>query len=206
MNLPQKIIQLPTFDPVWNLTWEQLYFRADLPVVLLWRSYPAVILGRHQIREDEVEEAAIARRHIRVVQRITGGGAVYMDLGNLNIGIVAPAESPQMPQWTALFSEILRDIGVAATSEHNDILVNGRKVSGWAESLVNGFSLAHGTMMFDVNLDTLNSVLRPQPEKLNRHGIASVRQRVVNLKEYLPDWAMQNFISEIKRQLSKLCL
>lgn len=201
MSLPQKIIELTTFDPILNLKMEQFYLEAGIPIILLWRSLPAVIIGRHQIRENEIDEAAIASHHIRVVRRITGGGAIYMDLGNLNIGIISPTKVPRMPQWTVLFARILDQLGVAAESKRNDILVDGRKVSGWAETLLTGFSLAHGTLMFDVDLDMLSSVLLPPPEKLAGHGITSIRQRVANLKKYFPGWGMPEFISAIRTQL-----
>ena len=162
------------------------------PTLFTWIVSPTVIYGRHQSAEVEVNEAYCAEHGIAVVQRQSGGGCVYADRGNLMISYIEPSARSDLRQYLDspfarflnLIAQALQAKGLpAVTTDHNDILVDGRKVSGWACYTTPTGAIVHGTMLFDVNLEALQQAITPTQEKLNKHGVASVRQRVANLKE-----------------------
>ena len=166
-------------DPAYNLALEEVMTsQADAPFVMLWRNRPAVIIGRNQNACREFD-AAYAREHgIAAVRRMTGGGAVYHDCGNLNYSIFA-FESDTNKRYVdfAPFAEsvlsALRSLGVeAGFSGRNDILVGGRKVSGSAKCVHNGRILFHGTLLFDVDFDAMSAVLTPPQAKIEAKGVA----------------------------------
>ena len=154
----------------------------------VWQSPPTVIYGRNQVLENEVNLAFCREKGIAVVQRRSGGGCVYSDPGNVMVSfVVEPGPVEEIfPRMLGHVAGFLRSLGLdAEVSGHNDILVGGRKVSGNAYYKTPGTDIVHGTLMFDVDLDALENAIRPPAEKLQRHGVASVRQRVANLKPLL---------------------
>lgn len=156
------------------------------PTLFTWIVRPTVIYGRHQSAEVEVNETYCREHGIEVVQRKSGGGCVYADEGNLMISFVTPSTHSEQvfSDFLTLIAQALQAKGLpAVTTAHNDILVDGRKVSGWACYTTPTGTIVHGTMLYDVNLEALQQAITPTKEKLNKHGVASVRQRVVNLKE-----------------------
>lgn len=156
------------------------------PTLFTWIVSPTVIYGRHQSAEVEVNEAYCAEHGIAVVQRKSGGGCVYADQGNLMISYISPlTHSEQVfTQFMAFLRNALTSAGIpAVTTEHNDVLVEGRKVSGNACYTTPTGTIVHGTLLYDVNLEALQQAITPTKDKLAKHGVASVRQRVVNLKE-----------------------
>ena len=138
------------------------------PMLFTWIVPPTVIYGRHQQAEVEVNEDYCAEHGIAVVQRKSGGGCVYADEGNLMISYIEPSafsrqysESP-FTRFLTMIAKALQDKGLpAVTTEHNDILVNGRKVSGWACFTSPTGTIVHGTMLFDVKLDALTQAITP---------------------------------------------
>lgn len=156
------------------------------PTLFTWIVPPTVIYGRHQSAEVEVNEAYCREHGIAVVQRKSGGGCVYADEGNLMISFVSPDTHSErvFEQFLTMIAHALRDKGIpAVTTAHNDILIDGRKVSGTACYATPTGTIVHGTLLYDVNFEALQNAITPTKEKLNKHGVASVRQRVVNLKE-----------------------
>ena len=160
------------------------------PTLFTWVVSPTVIYGRHQSAEVEVNEAYCAEHDIAVVQRQSGGGCVYADRGNLMISYIEPSafsrqySESAFTRFLLLIARALQEKGLpAVTTAHNDILVDGRKVSGWACYTCPTGTIVHGTMLYDVNLEALQQAITPTQEKLNKHGVASVRQRVANLNE-----------------------
>ena len=154
----------------------------------VWQSPPTVICGHNQVVENEVDLAFCREKGIAVVQRRSGGGAVYSDAGNVMLSFVLPRGPVEkwFPAVLGAMAEFLRSLGLnAEVTGHNDILVDGRKVSGNAFFQAPGASIVHGTMLFDVDFAVLERVLTPPKEKLERHGVASVRARVANLKPLL---------------------
>ena len=165
---------------------QELVKRVQEPTLFTWIAPPTVIYGRHQSAEAEVNEAYCREHGIAVVQRKSGGGCVYADRGNLMISFVTPDTHSEQVFTTFLemLAAALRDKGLpAVTTAHNDILVDGRKVSGNACYTTPTGTIVHGTLLYDVNLDALQQAITPTATKLAKHGVASVRQRVVNLRE-----------------------
>lgn len=156
------------------------------PTVFTWVVSPTVIYGRHQLREQEVNEAYCASHGVRVVQRQSGGGCVYADRGNLMVSFVSPSTHSQevFDAFLMLLSGALRDLGYdAVTTAHNDVLVAGRKVAGTACYTTPTGTVVHACMLYDVNLTDLEAAITPSEAKLAKHAVASVRQRVRNLRD-----------------------
>ena len=159
------------------------------PTLFTWIVRPTVIYGRHQQAEVEVNERYCREHGIRVVQRKSGGGCVYADEGNLMISYIEPSafsrqfsESP-FARFLNSVAQILQAYGVpAVTTAHHDIMVGDRKVSGWACYTAPTGTIVHGTMLYDVDMEAMRRAITPTEQKLQKHGVASVRQRVQNLR------------------------
>lgn len=151
-----------------------------------WKVSPTVIFGRHQVMANEVNISFCQENGIAMYRRKSGGGCVYADTGNLMISYISPNTHSE---WVFQFyldeiSMLLRGMGYPAVkSTHNDIMVNGSKVSGNACFSLSTGTIVHGTMLYDVDFNMLQSAITPSREKLAKHGVESVRQRVCNLKE-----------------------
>lgn len=160
----------------------------DEPYFYLWRNRPSVIIGLNQNAYSEVNLKYLEENGINLVRRVTGGGAVYHDLQNLNYTIVGwQAANDTAATGPAVIVNALRELGVPAElTGRNDIFVEGRKVSGYARRVSKQQEIIHGTLMYDVDIDTLTHVLDTPGSKLNAKGIGSVKSRVANLKDYLP--------------------
>ena len=161
----------------------------DEPLFYLWQNRPAVIIGLNQNAYAEVDIDYIQQHNIALARRITGGGAVFHDLGNLNYTIVGRSTDIERdyPEYASHMMKALQALGVQAElSGRNDILVEGRKVSGYAKRVYKDRLMVHGTLMYDVDMERLTRALTPSTEKLASKGIASVRSRVANLRDYLP--------------------
>ena len=195
-------------DPAFNLALEEIMTaQADAPFVMLWRNRPTVVIGRNQNASIEFDSAYAREHGVAVVRRKTGGGAVYHDLGNLNYSVFA-FETDANGRFIDFksFAEpvlaALRSLGVdAAFSGRNDILVGGRKVSGSAKLVHEGRILFHGTLLFDVDMDAMTAVLTPPYAKIEAKGVASVRARVANLREFLPHLTRETFRPALEREL-----
>lgn len=180
-------------DPAWNLALEQHLFDTvgrERDMFLLWQNRDAVVVGRHQNTAAEVDGEAVRAHGIKVVRRLSGGGAVYHDLGNLNFTFLAGAGETaalDLGRFCQAVAEALGALGVRAErSGRNDLTVDGCKFSGSAQYRRDGRVIHHGTILFDADLGMVGRVLRPAPEKLESKGVASVRSRVTNLRPYLP--------------------
>ena len=174
-------------DPHFNLAFDEYclqQYRSGEDFFYLWRNRPAVIIGLNQNAYSEVNLDYLDSHGITLARRVTGGGAVYHDLQNLNYTFVGHSVTPEP------FAQALRSLGVPAeVSGRNDIFVEGRKVSGYARRVWHDREIVHGTLMYDVDIDTLTRVLDAPGSKMEAKGIASVRSRVANLKDYLPQFA-----------------
>ena len=186
-------IQNDSNDPYFNLAFEEYCLgslKSDDTYFLLWRNAPSVILGRNQDLFQEVDYDYARSRGINLVRRITGGGAVYHDLGNLNISIMGNYElHPDYDrEYGMMVTEALRKIGLADVEMNgrNDFYVGDRKVSGWAKRIQGNSFLLHGTFLYDVDLDQLERVLQTQSSKMHRKAVKSVRSVVRNVRDLLP--------------------
>ena len=156
------------------------------PAIFTWIVAPTVIYGRHQSLEAEVNEPYCRAHGIAVVQRKSGGGCVYADKGNLMVSFISPSTHSEQvfAQFLELLSGALRRMDYeAVTTEHNDILVGGRKVCGTACYTTSTGTVVHASMLYDVNLEDLEAAITPSAAKLEKHAVASVRQRVRNLRD-----------------------
>ena len=186
-----KFIRLHTTDPYYNLAVEEyLFTHTEDDVFMLWQNDRTVVIGKNQNAYAELDLALAREKGIRVARRITGGGAVYHDMGNLNYTYISTRTSGEGIDF-ATFSEpivhVLSSFGVRAElSGRNDLLVDGKKISGNAQHAVGERVLHHGTLLYDSDLSMLSSVLRVDPEKLSAKAIRSVSSRVMNLCTVLP--------------------
>ena len=154
----------------------------------VWRVDPTVIIGRNQDLEAEVNMDYCREHGVEVVRRKSGGGCVYSDKGNIMISYVSGRGdvSEVFERYLDMLTSCLRSLGLPAEkSGRNDVLVDGRKVSGNAFHMLPDRSIVHGTLLYSTDFDALEAAIRPPVEKLERHGVASVRQRVTNLSESL---------------------
>ena len=160
---------------------------ADGEILFVWRVPPTVIIGRNQIIENEVNLDYCARKGVEVCRRKSGGGCVYSDMGNIMISYISERGdvSEVFDRYLSFMTESLCGLGLdAVRSGRNDIMVDGRKVSGNALHQLPDRSIVHGTLLYDTDMEALEEAIRPPVEKLARHGVESVRQRVANLSRY----------------------
>jgi lipoyltransferase/lipoate-protein ligase len=152
----------------------------------VWRVRPTVIFGRNQVLENEVNLEYCRSHGVEIVQRKSGGGCVYSDKGNIMISYISErgVVSEVFDRYLSGLTECLRGLGLdAEKSGRNDILVDGRKVSGNAFHQLPDRSIVHGTLLYSTDLEALTEAIRPPVEKLERHGVQSVRQRVMNVAD-----------------------
>lgn len=184
-----KYYDIPCTNPWWNMAFDEWLLQCgpSEPVFRLWRNEPSVIIGHNQVAAQEVNLEYLQQHGIKLARRVTGGGAVYHDLQNLNYSFAGPIGSVSPD----LFAEALQSLGLPAElSGRNDIFVEGRKISGYARSVWHNRELVHGTLMYDVDIDTLTAALNVEgSSKLNLKGVASVRSRVTNVRDLLPQYA-----------------
>ena len=189
-----KFLQNSSLDPHFNMAFDEFcleQLKADEPVFYLWQNRPSVIIGLNQSAYAEVNLPYLREKGIVLARRVTGGGAVYHDLQNLNYTITGRIRDLETdyPAYIETMARALRQLGVPAeVSGRNDILVDGRKCSGYAKRVSKDRLMIHGTLMYDVDIDTLTQVLAVPGSKLSAAGVSSVRSRVANLKEYLPQF------------------
>ena len=191
-------------DPHWNMAHDEFLLEGlQEKVFCLWQNRPSVIIGLNQSAPAEVNLKYLEENNITLARRVTGGGAVYHDLGNLNYTIAGP--SRELENDYGLMAETLRKLGVPAErSGRNDILVEGRKCSGCAKRLSKDRMMIHGTLLWNVNLEVLTQALQVPGSKLQAAGITSVHSRVVNLKEYLPQFCrIQEFQAALQDILAE---
>lgn len=174
------------------------------PTLFTWVVDPTVIYGRHQLREQEVNEAYCAAHGVRVVQRQSGGGCVYADRGNLMVSFVSPSTHSQevFDEFLTLLSGALREMGYeAVTTAHNDVLVGDRKVAGTACYTTPTGTVVHASMLYDICLEALEQAITPSEAKLAKHAVSSVRQRVRNLREIRDLGDIESFRAELEKEL-----
>lgn len=196
-------------DPAYNLAFEEyvLTHRREGSYLILWQNENAVIVGRNQNAEAEINRSFVEEHGIRVIRRNSGGGTVYHDLGNLNYSFITDVTAPDQQSAAAFTAPVvcaLQALGLhAECSGRNDILVAGRKVSGTAQQHLHGRILHHGTLLFDTDPAMIAGALNPDPEKFRSKGVASVRSRVGSIRAALPaDMTIDQFWAHLKKNLS----
>jgi lipoate-protein ligase A len=186
-----RYIYNPSTDPAFNLAAEELLLTESAEeIFMLWRNRQAVIVGRNQNTLAEIDEAFTRERGIPVVRRLSGGGAVFHDLGNINFTFInngTPSEGLDFERFTVPIQRALRSMGVECVfSGRNDLLIDGKKFSGNAQHFHGGRILHHGTLLFSSDMADLSGALRVDPEKYRDKAVKSVRSRVTNISSHLP--------------------
>lgn len=178
-------------SPFQNLALEEYVLRhrmEDDDLLLFYVNDPSIIIGRNQNTIEEIASDVVEERGIHVVRRVSGGGAVYHDRGNLNFSFMTRDVHGRFNRYDAFNGpvvEVLRAAGVPAElSGRNDILAEGRKISGNAQFATPDRMLSHGTLLFDSNLDEVTAALRPKAGKVESKGVKSIRSRVANISEF----------------------
>lgn len=209
--MDDHVIYLETgsVDPYYNLAFEEyvLTHRMQGNYLILWQNDNTIVVGCNQNTEAEINRPFVEAHHIRVVRRSTGGGAVYHDLGNLNYSFITdntPNQKLAMQRFTQPVVSVLRDLGLhAEASGRNDILVEGRKVSGTAQRIYKNRILHHGTLLFCSNPSAVEGALRVDPAKFQSKNIQSIRSRIGNIRDYLQnDMTLPDFWSYLKNSLA----
>ena len=196
-----SFLNLKTTDPAFNLAAEQYVFEnlpTDRMYFMLWQNDNAVIIGKYQNTLAEINEKNVQENGIRVIRRLSGGGAVYHDLGNLNFTFITDTEKTDelnMRVFCLPIVKVLSKLGITAEiNGRNDITIDGRKFSGNAQYIRDGRVMHHGTIMFDSNLDMVQKALQVDPAKVESKGRMSVRSRVTNIREHLrEDVSLEEF-------------
>ena len=191
--MPWSYIDVKSTDPAFNLALEQYVFDAlprDRNWFLLWRNRNAIVIGRHQNTLAEINEAAVREHNVTVVRRLSAGGAVYHDLGNLNFTFIQDASQRgqlDMGLFCRPVAQALQTMGVdAQVNGRNDITIDGQKFSGNSQYVREGRVMHHGTILYDSDLDMVSQVLRADPEKIQAKGVRSVRARVTTVRAHMP--------------------
>lgn len=197
------IVEAEGFDVHRNQAMEEFLLRrlnAGDCGLYLWRNARTVICGRNQSARRECAVEALAADGGKVAKRLSGGGAVYHDLGNLNFSFFADEKEYDIPRQLGVVAKALAAFGIRAEKTgRNDLAVDGRKFSGNA-FLKQGFRrLHHGTIMLEVDAEALAKYLTPAPVKLARNGVASVVSRTVNLRSLNPSLTVEALAEALKR-------
>ena len=185
-------INQPNSDPYFNLAAEEYFlknFQEDF--FMLWRSRPSVVVGKHQNALAEINHEFVRSHQIPVARRLSGGGTVFHDPGNVNftfIRNVANISEVNFKIFTIPVIEALRKLGVEAyTTGRNDLLIDGKKISGNAEHVHRNRVLHHGTLLFDSRLEALKGALKVDLSKFEDKAVQSNRSEVTNIANYLPN-------------------
>lgn len=181
-------------DPHYNLAFEEYCFK-NLPreedYVILWINGPSIIIGKNQNTIEEINQDYVEKNNIKIARRVTGGGAVYHDLGNLNFSLISNQEGDEKIDFKQINVPILKSLerlGVNAEfTGRNDLTVDGKKMSGIAQSVHRKRILNHGTILFDTDLTVLSDALNVKADKIESKGVKSVKSRVTNIKPYLKE-------------------
>ena len=205
-----KYILNPSTNPYYNLALDEYAMKhidETEDFFFLWQNEPAVIIGKNQNTAEEINPKFIKEHGIKVARRVSGGGAVYHDFGNLNFTFVISVDDPGTVNYKKYVQPIvdaLASMGIeAALSGRNDILVDGLKISGNAQRMANGKLMHHGTIMFDLNIEDMVNSLNVAPDKIISKGVKSVRSRVTNIKDHLPQGTkIQEFWDKLQYYLS----
>ncbi|HGC7304535.1 TPA: lipoate--protein ligase [Streptococcus agalactiae] len=206
-----KYIVNTSNDPAYNVALEAYAFQklTDIDeIFILWINEPAIIIGRHQNTIQEINKEFIDKNGIHVVRRLSGGGAVYHDLNNLNYTIISNNTQKgafDFQTFSKPVIDTLAKLGVKAEfTGRNDLEINGQKFAGNAQAYYKGRMMHHGCLLFDVDMSVLGQALKVSKDKIESKGIKSVRARVTNIVDHLSDKiTVQEFSDAILAQMKE---
>ncbi len=159
----------------------------DKDCFFMWQVDPSVIMGRNQIAQNEINIDYCLEHNIKIYRRKSGGGCVYADRDNVMLSYITPKGnvSETFSWYLNMVAETLNEFGICAKpNDHNDIMIGNRKVSGNAIYRLKDSIIAHGTLLYNTDMDHMLYAITPSKQKLNRHGVESVRQRICLLKDF----------------------
>lgn len=179
-------------DPYFNIATDEYIFKhIQEDCFMLWRNDNAIIVGKHQNTLAEINHEYVKEKNIKVVRRLSGGGAVYHDLGNLNFSFTRTGDNYEMidfERYTLPIIEVLKTLGVNAKFEgRNDLTIDGKKFSGNAEHVFKNKVLHHGTLLFSSEMKDISGALKINPLKYKDRGVKSVPNRVTNISDHLKE-------------------
>lgn len=199
----RRVIISRALDPAYHLAAEEYLTsccRPEEEILFLWQNPNTVVVGRNQNPWKECAVDALAQSGGRLVRRLSGGGAVYHDLGNLNFTFISAATDGQLEENSRIIVKALLSLGIEARfSGRNDILVGEKKVSGCAFYEEKGILCHHGTLLVNTDIAALEAALKPSVLKLQSKGINSIRSRVINLREIDRSITVQGLMSVLCR-------
>lgn len=189
-----KYIENLSNNPWYNLAFEEYCFKylpQDEDYVILWINSPAIIVGKNQNTLEEINQEYVRDHGIKIVRRITGGGAVYHDLGNLNFSIITTVHGEVKIDFRKINIPMLKSLEMlginAEFSGRNDLTLDGKKFSGIAQSVKKNRVLNHGTILFDTDLTVLSGALNVKKDKIESKGVKSIKSRVTNIRPHLKE-------------------
>lgn len=189
-----KYIVNNSHSPAYNVALEAYAFRellAEDELFILWINEPTIVIGKHQNAIEEINKTYTDEHGIHVVRRLSGGGAVYHDLNNLNYTIISNKSQEgafDFKTFSQPVIETLADLGVTATfTGRNDLEIDGKKFCGNAQAYYKGRMMHHGCLLFDVDMTVLGNALQVSKDKIESKGVKSVRARVTNILDELPE-------------------
>lgn len=179
-------------DPYFNIATDEYIFRhIEEDCFMLWRNDNAIIVGKHQNTLAEINFEYVKEKNIHVVRRLSGGGAVYHDLGNLNFSFTKTGKDSSLidfEMYTRPIVDVLRKLGADAKFEgRNDITIDGKKISGNAEHIFKNKILHHGTLLFSSEMKNVSEALRINPLKYQDKAVKSIPKRVTNISDHLSE-------------------
>ncbi|NVO10935.1 MAG: lipoate--protein ligase [Bacteroidales bacterium] len=186
------LIQQTSTNPYFNIASEEFLLRYFLDdIFILYRNEPSIIVGKHQNTLSEINLEYATKNALKVIRRLSGGGTVYHDLGNLNYTFIANGKEGTLvdfKKFTQPIINVLQNLGVdAKLGGKNDIRVGDKKISGNAEHVYKNRVLHHGTLLFSSNLDELNESIKINPNTYSDKAVKSIRSEVANISEFLKE-------------------
>lgn len=201
-------LETGSYDPAYNLAFEEFVLKKEdhRNYLMLWQNDNTIVVGQNQNTQAEINSDYVRQNNIHVVRRTTGGGAVYHDLGNINYSFITDVEDAarmSFEYFTRPVVEALKTLGLnAEASGRNDILIDGKKVSGTAQRLYQKRMLFHGTLLFDSDMEKVAGALNADPIKFQSKSTRSVRARVGNIRSFLKeDMSIEEFKRYIRNAL-----
>jgi len=187
-----RCIHQTNTDPYFNLAAEEYFLKTfQEDYFILWRSQPSIVVGKHQNALAEINHEFVRTHQIPVARRLSGGGTVFHDLGNLNFTFIRTVEKVHeinFKVFTYPITEALKTLGVDVyTTGRNDLQIDGKKISGNAEHVHKNRVLHHGTLLYNSKLDALKGTLKVDLSKFEDKAIRSNRSEVTNIASYLPE-------------------
>lgn len=198
-----KIVIGESTNPYFNLAMEEYFLKEkEEDYFMLWRNDKSVIIGKNQNAYAEINQKFVSDNNIKVVRRVTGGGAVFHDLGNINYTFIKRNSKDSFNDYKIFSQPIIdffNELGVKASmSGRNDILIGNKKISGNAQCAYKDSVMHHGTLLFSSDKTYISDSLNVNPLKIKSKGISSVRSRVTNISEHLNNkLSVESFISDL---------